>query len=87
MANKRNDWGDNSGNYFDEMQSHPNTLSEQLFLEAVHGRFGRVISFTMIAFIAVATILFVTIFSIVEAMVPSLAEERKRSERMRDDEV
>ena len=49
MANKRNDWGDNSGNYFDEMQSHPNTLSEQLFLEAVHGRFGRVISFTMIA--------------------------------------
>ncbi len=87
MATERNDWGDNSGNYFGEMQSHPNTLSEQLFLEAVHGRLGRVISFTMIALIAVTTILFVTIFSIVEAMVPSLAEERKRSERKRDGEV
>lgn len=87
MANKRNDWGDNLGNYLDDMQSHPNTLSEQLFLEAVHGRFGRVISFTMIAFIAVATILVVTIFSIVDAIVPNLAEESTESEPKRDDEV
>jgi hypothetical protein len=41
----------------------------------------------MIALIAVATILFVTIFSIVEAIVPNLAEERTGSEHKRDGEV
>ncbi|UXN66181.1 hypothetical protein N8E89_23600 (plasmid) [Phyllobacterium sp. A18/5-2] len=84
MANKRNDWGDNLGNYLDEILSRRDIRSEHLFLEAVHGRFGRLISFTMIALMAVTTILLVTIFSIVEAIVPSLAEERTGSEPKRD---
>ena len=89
MANERNDRGDNkhSGNYFDDLLTRRNTFSEQLFLDAVHGRFGRVVSFAMIALIAVATILLVTIFSIVEAIVPNLAEESTASEPKRDGEV
>jgi hypothetical protein len=41
----------------------------------------------MIALMAVTTILLVTIFSIVEAIVPSLAEVRIGSEHKRDGEV
>ncbi|UXN66571.1 hypothetical protein N8E89_26140 (plasmid) [Phyllobacterium sp. A18/5-2] len=91
MANKRNHRSDDShsGTYVGGTLPPRGHVSEQIaeyFLDAVHGSFGRVISFIMIALIAVVTILLVTIFSIVEAIIPSLAEEHAGGERKNDGE-
>ncbi|UXN66264.1 hypothetical protein N8E89_24105 (plasmid) [Phyllobacterium sp. A18/5-2] len=77
MANKRNYRGDDthSGNSFGAILPRRDQFTERIalfFLDAVDGRFGRLLSFTMIILIAVSIILLVTILGIVGAIVPGV---------------
>ena len=87
MADEYHYMGDDTdtGNYVGgisprrDIASPTSLLSKfcEIYIDALHGKFGRLISFVTIAFLATVVLLVITIFNIVQAIIPFTRQSPK----------